>query len=462
MRSGLLLLGAVAPAGAQCGLTWQAGAPVPTPAFARLMVELPDGSVVVGGQFTQVGAVPAANVARWIAGSWLPLGAGVNSPVTALAVAANGDVFAGGAFTQAGGAPIAGIARWDGQSWSPLGVGLPPTGPAIDVARAIAIAGNGDVLVAMDQGGIQLFDGQQWSPLPLPGSIAVSHAMVTRSNGDVVIGGSFNGFGALPVGVLTYNSGTPTVVPGAPNFVTSMLRTAADAVVMTGTGVQSWNGTAWTQLPMAYIYDFAELPNGELIAVGNSTTLGGGGTSCLYRLRPTGWQTWGDITGGGARGVLVTRWNDLLVCGSFQSAGGIAAVGFAHAVPACPAATTITGLGCAGSAGPVALLPERDAWLGATFQATAIGMAANPLALQLLGTAPAALPLPLGAPGCLQLVDPVLSDVLFPAAGTATCSLFVPNLASLVGRTFLAQVVGIEFAGGTLSQTSSTNALLAT
>ncbi|MGB3965888.1 MAG: hypothetical protein WBO45_04090, partial [Planctomycetota bacterium] len=107
-------------------------------------------------------------------------------------------------------------------------------------------------------------------------------------------------------------------------------------------------------------------------------------------------------------------------------------------------------------------LPERDAWLGATFRATAVGLSANPLALQLLGTAPAALPLPLGAPGCSQLVDPVLSDVLFPSGGTATCSLFVPELPSLIGRQFLAQMVGLEFAGPTLTQTTSTNALLAT
>lgn len=445
------------------GISWQAlGAT--TPPFVQVMVDLPDGSVVVGGQFQEIGGVAASNIARWSGGTWSPLGLGSNGAISALAVAANGEVFAGGLFTQAGGAAAIGIARWDGQAWFPLGAGLPQSPPINDLPRAIGIAGNGDVLVALDYGGIQRFDGTQWSLLPLAGSIATGHAMVTRNNGDVVIGGSFNGFGAPVTGILIYSGGGVVTSPGAPTLVTSMVRTADDGVVVTGAGVQRWDGANWTQLPSAYIYDFAQLPSGDLIAAGPSTALGGAPTSCLYRLRANGWETWGDVRGGPARAVVATRTGDLLISGSFTNAGNLVACGLARATPACPASTVVAGLGCGGSAGPVALLAENDAWVGGTFRAVATGMTGNSLALQLLGTAALtpAVPLPLGAPGCSLWIVPVLSDVLVPVAGEAACAITLPNQPSLAGQSLHVQVLGLEFAATGLQSLTGTNALVAT
>ena len=65
--------------------------------------------VYLGGDFTQVGGVPASRVARWDGHRWSALGEGVDGPVWSIAVA-GGDVYVGGEFTSAGGRNASGVA----------------------------------------------------------------------------------------------------------------------------------------------------------------------------------------------------------------------------------------------------------------------------------------------------------------------------------------------------------------
>ncbi len=81
-----------------------------------------DEVLVAGGWFNLAGGVPANYIASW-RGTWAPLGAGMDYPVSAI-TDYNGDLIAGGAFSHAGGQVATGIARWDGASWSPLGDGV--------------------------------------------------------------------------------------------------------------------------------------------------------------------------------------------------------------------------------------------------------------------------------------------------------------------------------------------------
>jgi hypothetical protein len=79
---------------------------------------LEDGSVIAGGWFHFAGGVPVNNVARWDGAAWSGFGSGVNLPagvgsyVIAQAVMPNGDLIVGGNFTIAGGNPAAYLARW--------------------------------------------------------------------------------------------------------------------------------------------------------------------------------------------------------------------------------------------------------------------------------------------------------------------------------------------------------------
>ena len=80
----------------------------------------PDGSLYVGGDFTEAGGVPARNIAKWDGNNWSGLGSGLdnNAPFDnfddCLAVAASpdGSIFAGGFFNLAGGNPAEKVAKW--------------------------------------------------------------------------------------------------------------------------------------------------------------------------------------------------------------------------------------------------------------------------------------------------------------------------------------------------------------
>mgnify|MGYP003590004362 CR=1 FL=1 len=82
----------------------------------------PDGSVYVGGSFTNAGGVAAYGIARWDGAQWWPLGAGVSSTVHALTFH-EGMLYAGGEFNYAGGTRVNRLACWDGTNWWPVGPG---------------------------------------------------------------------------------------------------------------------------------------------------------------------------------------------------------------------------------------------------------------------------------------------------------------------------------------------------
>jgi hypothetical protein len=84
-----------------------------------------DGSLYAGGSFTTAGGVAADHIARWdgATSSWHPLGSGVfgySMPaVNALAFGPDGSLYVGGSFTEAGGKPSSYIALWLGEVTMP-------------------------------------------------------------------------------------------------------------------------------------------------------------------------------------------------------------------------------------------------------------------------------------------------------------------------------------------------------
>ncbi len=77
----------------------------------------------VGGVFAESNIMPASYLALWTGIAWLPLGEGVNGPVTHLALDSNQeDLYVAGSFTTAGGLSSAGLARWNfyHQTWDPF------------------------------------------------------------------------------------------------------------------------------------------------------------------------------------------------------------------------------------------------------------------------------------------------------------------------------------------------------
>ncbi len=95
-----------------------------------------NGQLVIGGNFTAAGGVPAANIAAWDGAAWHPLGTGMTGPatnmgpqVTSLCVYGT-RLVAGGSFASAGDSACANLATWDGTTWSSLGGGFTLASPS--------------------------------------------------------------------------------------------------------------------------------------------------------------------------------------------------------------------------------------------------------------------------------------------------------------------------------------------
>lgn len=172
------------------------------------------GEPVMGGSFTSVDGVAAANVARWDGIGWQPLGSGTNGVVNAVHTL-NGLLYVGGGFTTAGGTAAIEIAAWDGASWSALGGGLNGQ------VRAMASIGTdlyvtGDFTLADGQpvDHVARWDGDAWHALG--GGLDDDGLGLVAADGDLWIGGRFSLAG--PAGSSRVARWSPTGIAGVSTF----------------------------------------------------------------------------------------------------------------------------------------------------------------------------------------------------------------------------------------------------
>ena len=105
----------------------------------------PNGDIYAGGTFHLAGGVTnTVHVAKWNGTAWLPLGTGTNGTVMAIAIDKAGNVFVGGQFTTADGVTCNNIAKWNGDTFEPLGTGLDDTcySIAIDPQGLLYVGGS--------------------------------------------------------------------------------------------------------------------------------------------------------------------------------------------------------------------------------------------------------------------------------------------------------------------------------
>jgi len=349
--------------------TWSplgTGVFAPSLAWVKVLTTRPNGELIAAGNFTSAGGVAANNIASWNGSTWSPLGGGITGPsatVQRLTTLPNGDVVAAGLFGTAGGVTVNNVARWDGTSWHAMGglavgsgeiTGLvarqngevfasgsvsggvvrwngtswSPVPGAPQLAGALALLPNGDVLLtfrSLGFGGVYRWDGTTWSAF---GAVIAAYPtkIAVRSNGTVVVGGTFAGHIAEWNGTAWSTLGTG-LSPGATVrditevgsdvFVCGMMTDAGGVPV---TSVARWNGTAWSSLgsgSAVAITSMVRMPNGDIVAGGSFNTLGGVAANRVARWNGSTWAPMGAGLSNSVEALAVRPNGSLVAAGKF-------------------------------------------------------------------------------------------------------------------------------------------------
>ncbi|MFN3240802.1 MAG: hypothetical protein ACE37K_04740 [Planctomycetota bacterium] len=337
--------------------SWQAlTLDVNAPVYAVL--PLPNGDLIVGGDFFVLDGVFATSIARWDGASWSPLGGGLDNRVQALAHLPNGDVVAGGYFATSGGAPMPRVARWNGSSWAPMGAGFNGTVEALtvdDQGNLFAVGGftmSGSTATSR----AARWDGAAWQPLGA-GLSSDAYCALSMSNGDLVVGGGFQAAGGVQVSGLArwdgagwHDLGGGVHLSVGVSRVEALAEDAFGRLIAGGSfdvagstaasRIARWNGNAWTALgsgvarePFTYgplVSSLCTLPSGDVFVAGQFARAGGLDVTDAAIWDGAQWLRTND----GVDGYLYTarqlRDGSLLVGGQFGTIGGLQSHGIAR------------------------------------------------------------------------------------------------------------------------------------
>ncbi|HEX5054093.1 MAG TPA: hypothetical protein VFZ65_20105 [Planctomycetota bacterium] len=358
--------------------------------WVHALAVLPNGDLVVGGQFLVAGTTPAARVARWDGTSWHAFGAGWNDTVRTLHVDPAGRLIAGGAFTN-------GIAAWNGSVWTPLGSlvfegwGFPAevwtitTLPNGDLVAGGAFHRASTVPVA----NIARWNGAQWTAMARGFDESI-YCVARLANGDVAVGGAFRGAPGVAAERVARFDGAAwrSLGAGVVGGTIDPQQRAVWAIAPLANGgfvvggnfntvagnvpaqyVARWDGTAWSGLGSGVPYrvrTIVELPNGDIVVAGAFTLPSGAPSAAVARWNDTAWQSMGSGMGGPSpyvSSLLVLPNGDLVAAGFFTTAGGVAANSIARWDGA---AWHALGAGVTGGVTCMTLMPDGDLIVGGT------------------------------------------------------------------------------------------------
>jgi uncharacterized delta-60 repeat protein len=374
--SSVLMLAFAANARAQCLEGWLPGAGTPgVSGTVRATAVLPNGDIVVGGEFNSAGGIAVNKVARYnpTTGSWSALGSGLSGgsfpTARAFAVLPSGDLIVGGDFTSAGGVAANSIARYNPTTgdWAALGEGTN------DSVHALAVLPDGDLIVAGSftaAGSVAASRIARYNPTAgiwsilgagLSGSsFSTGLALAVLPGGDLIVGGDFTnagGIAARRIARLNPNTGNWSALGTGTSgtFVSSLAVTPSGEVIVGGdftfaggvsaSRIARYNpntgqwfalgaGVSFFPPNQTSVRSIAVLQNGDVIAGG--IFYWAGGTSVLsnfiarFSLTTGTWSTLGGSgVGGGFNGsspvyaLTVLSGDQVIVGGDFSGAGGI-------------------------------------------------------------------------------------------------------------------------------------------
>ncbi len=152
----------------------------------HVLLELPDGSMAIAGEFTEAGGMPVNNVVRWDGAGFLAMGNGVAGTITC-GVVLGDDVYLGG-YSLNGNHDLA---HWDGTQWSYSTVfqGKLPQTTALFAHQGSLYAAGISVGFAGSDYAVQMLSNGAWEPMG-EGFDQVVSALAWHE-GQLVAGGQF-------------------------------------------------------------------------------------------------------------------------------------------------------------------------------------------------------------------------------------------------------------------------------
>jgi hypothetical protein len=254
-----------------------------------------------------------------------------------------GGLVAAGNFSTAGGAPATNIAAWDGSAWQPLGLAAP------DGIASLAVFG-GDLYATRvqptyyHQAPLYRRDADSWVTVPTPCGTASRIA----TYGDRMLLGGNGPFDQCACLRALSSSGWTDIIPSGvceyPEPMVWSLATSGPCIAVhghVGGNAAVWTGSAWAFPGLNWGNSVQAVANfrGEAIIGGHITDIPGVHSPGIIRYDGSAWRPMGSGVLGAAAtvGALLIRGDQLIVGGSFSSAGGRPAASLAlwGPAPAC-------------------------------------------------------------------------------------------------------------------------------
>ncbi|MBN8597778.1 MAG: hypothetical protein J0L78_08905 [Planctomycetes bacterium] len=273
----------------------------------------PDGHLIIGGSFDNIGPTAASNIGRWDGISFFAMASGLAGPVFAIGMRPDSTMIVGGSFLSSGGNPMSNLARWTGTFW--VGMGSGTDGPVLAVH-----------INPLNTS--QTFIGGSFVSA---GGVVCRNIARTNQNGNAYFalsGGVHNEFlsqGSTP-SVRTIVQFAPGVL-FAGGFFTSVHTSQMRSIA-------KWNGGVWSAITPGLSASVRAIdvdPSGGVLLGGSFTNTPSGAANRV--------ATWSAAAGFGALGqgaddsvhaVKRLHDNDVVIAGSFDHAGGVPAFSVAR------------------------------------------------------------------------------------------------------------------------------------
>lgn len=299
------------------------------------------GGVIAAGQYTGASTSVLNEIGLWNGAKWLAYGLGVPGQINALA-ASNHDLYAVGGFTNAGSTPATNIAHFNGTTWVNMGT----TGNA-GSGGSCAAAGvtNNICAVAVDPVTHHVFIGGGFTSI---NGVAANNVAMWDGSAWHNLGQGVNGTveALLVYGGKLYAGGTFTTADGNPADLVAQWDSATGSWSALGDNVSFLTGGGSNGFVNAlagvnyspYTHDiligggFTAISDGTISTQTNGLVMFDTGTT--YPSPTSGYYYFTGNNGGsaGVIGVvyaLYTAGRKLYIGGSFSTAGGLPATGFA-------------------------------------------------------------------------------------------------------------------------------------